>query len=122
MRNGIEVWADAEKADNFGGDCVNGFKGVVKFEGRFLNTADLIGVFFPIDMEDLIRRKNGQWKCKEGTWHDRAEKCACVSREEKDYQIKRKIAIDNCPNKCKEGWLQGENGMRVCDCVKNIEK
>jgi hypothetical protein len=28
-------------------------------------------------MEDYTRRKNGQWKCKYGNWHDKGEKCNC---------------------------------------------
>lgn len=121
MRNGVEIWADAEKADGFGDDCVKGMKGMVKFEGRYLNTADFVGVFFPDDMESLVRKKNKQWKCKHGTWHDMGEKCVCLTQEERDYNKKRTEAIEKC-GKCQNGWIQGDNGMRPCDCIKNITK
>lgn len=121
MRNGIEIWTDSKKAERFEQDWVHGLKGAVTFEGRTLNTADILGVFLPDDMEDLIRRKNKQWKCKHGEWHDIGEKCQCLSREEKDYSQKRKEAIEKC-GKCQNGWIQGENGMKPCDCIKNIPK
>ena len=28
-------------------------------------------------MEEQARRKNGQWKCRLGAWHDRKEVCEC---------------------------------------------
>lgn len=121
MRNGVEVWTEAEKAERFEQDWVNGLKGAVRFEGRTLNTADILGVFLPGDMEDLIRRKNRQWKCRHGEWHDIGEKCQCVSAEEKEYARMRTEAIKKC-GKCENGWVQGENGMRPCDCVKSIKK
>lgn len=121
MRNGVEIWAESEKAERFGNDCVRGLKGMVQFEGRFLNTADFVGIFTPDDMESLIRKKNKQWKCKHGTWHDFGEKCVCMSQEEKDYSKKRNEAIAKC-DKCSNGWIQGEKGMRPCECVENINK
>ena len=119
MRNGVEIWADGIKADGFGDDCVRGMKGMVKFEGRYLNTADFVGVFFPEDMESLIRKKNKQWKCKSGTWHDQLEKCNCPTAAEKELAKKRSEAIQKC-GKCQNGWIQGETGVRPCDCVKDL--
>ncbi len=42
-----------------------------------MNTADIMGIFSPGDMEDMKRRKNGDWVCKFGIWHGRKEDCAC---------------------------------------------
>ena len=76
IRNGVEIWLVSEKAEQlmtiFGSPNPPQF---VKYEGRLINRADLVGVFLPIDMEEMTRRKNGQWKCQYSTWHDRNEKC-----------------------------------------------
>lgn len=120
LRNGVEIWTDSDKAEKFGNDLVRGFKGVVKFEGRFINTADLIGVFFPTDMEDLTRRKNKQWKCRRGKWHDRESKCACLPKEQEKKKQKREEAITNC-GKCKDGWITNKNNrVEKCECVINL--
>jgi len=121
VRGGIEIWTNETKAERFQRDWEAGLKGAVGFEGRTLNTADIMGVFYPEDIEDMARRKNRQWQCKYGNWHDWGEKCQCLPIEEQEYQKKRKEAIAKC-GKCKDGWVQGENGMRVCECIKNIIK
>lgn len=121
MRNGIEIWTDARKAEQFEQDWVHGLKGAVTFEKRTLNTADILGVFLPDDMEDLIRRKNKQWKCQHGNWHDRNEKCECISAETKALNEAINKAITEC-GKCNNGWINGENGVRRCDCVLKVQK
>lgn len=121
MRNGVEIWCDEEKADRFGADCVAGMKGVVKFEGRFINTADFVGIFYPADMNDLVRRKNKQWKCKSNNWHDMGEKCKCLSIQEEELKRKRDEAIRNC-GKCQNGFITGEgNVVKYCECIKNLK-
>lgn len=121
MRNGIQIWTDARKAEQFERDWRAGLKAAVGFEGRTLNTVDIIGVFMPEDMDDMTRRKNGQWLCQHGTWHDRGEKCACRPKEERELAERRAKAIKEC-GKCMNGWVQGENGMKPCECVKSIKK
>ena|SRR3990167_1328659 len=89
MRNGIEIWLDGDKANKIGNDMLVIPRGIFKAEDRFLNTADIIGIFTPEDMDNLTRRKNGQWKCeKRGRWHDRGIKCECLTIEQEE--IKRK--------------------------------
>jgi len=119
MRNGIEVWLSKEGAEDFEKELHSGAKGFVPLKGRTVNTADILGVFPPEDMEDLIRRKNREWKCKQGNWHNLGEKCNCVSKEEKEYSEVREARIKEC-GKCTNGWEQGENGMRPCECVKEL--
>ena len=77
MRNGIEVWADLEKAERLETDLATGLKGCVRFEGRSLNTVDIIGVFLPEDIQNLTRRKNGEWQCEQSRWHKKFEECDC---------------------------------------------
>ena len=77
MRNGIELWLDSDKATTFGNDLTEGMRTVVKIEGRYLNTVDIVGIFTPQDLDDYKRIKNGQWKCTKGTWHAKGEDCKC---------------------------------------------
>lgn len=85
MRNGLEIWIDEEKAEIIGNDLVKGqLKGILKIEGRYLNTVDIIGIFTAEDVSDLTCRKNGQWKCENGQWHDKNKKCDCVDETKKE--------------------------------------
>lgn len=123
LRNGVEIWTDSEKAERFQEDWTNGLvKGAVTFEGRSLNTADVIGVVLPIDMEELRRRKNGQWKCNSGKWHDRGEKCLCYASETLKLLEMRNKVIRDC-GKCKNGYVNTPRGtVAFCDCVTNFDK
>jgi hypothetical protein len=84
VRNGIEIWLDEEKAKEFGDDLNN--ESVGKFnmiEGRLINTADIVGIFTPQDLEELKRRKQGQWKCKHSNWQPKEiTHCDCGQRHE----------------------------------------
>ena len=76
MRSRIEIWVEKEKAEkliNLLGTTKTKF---VEIENEIINSADIEGVFSAKTMEDLTRRKNGQWKCNLGYWHQRGEKCA----------------------------------------------
>ncbi len=84
MRSGIEIWVEQERARKLQTilQSLNQHM-FIKFEDKTINTADLVGVFSALDMEDLTRRKNGQWKCKEEKWHDKRENCTCLSQDQK---------------------------------------
>lgn len=79
FRNGVQIWIpEGEKLEKFQSILGNLQSHMfVNWDGRSMNTADITGVFEPNDMEDMQRRKNGGWKCKDQTWHDRGEKCTC---------------------------------------------
>ena len=87
--------------------------------GRSINTADCTGVYLPEDMQDLTRRKNGQWKCKENYWHDKGIKCDCVNKQEKERLFKKAEAIAKC-GKCSNGWIESNNAMTLCECIKSL--
>jgi len=78
MRNGIEISLEGEKLKNFENYLsINQGSQFIRLEGRVINTADLVGVFFPKDLEELSYRKKGKWKCEYGRWHNRNETCDC---------------------------------------------
>lgn len=79
FRNGIEIWMpEGEKLTKF--QTVLGTLQshmFINWEGRSMNTADIVGIFSPQDMEDMKRRKNGEWVCKRGEWHRKMQECDC---------------------------------------------
>jgi len=90
----------------------------IEYNGRLINKADMVGIFEAVDLQEQTRRRNGQWKCKEGNWHDRGEKCECVAREviEQNKKIAERVA--KC-QKCKgTGWISTENNTSMkCSCI-----
>lgn len=78
MRNGVEVWIEKQKLVELekilGGIKQSTFLGI---EGRTINTADIVGIFTPEDMESNTRRRRGEWQCSHGAWHGKNEKCEC---------------------------------------------
>lgn len=78
MRTGIEIWIEKKRVANMIAYLASNENiKLFEFEGRLLNKADLVGVFTPLDMEEATRRRNGQWKCKFATWHERKAICEC---------------------------------------------
>lgn len=83
MRSGVEIWLEQEKADKLQSGLQNITQNkFVAHDGQTINTADIVGVFNAITMEGNTRRKNGQWSCHLGSWHERKEECSCRSESE----------------------------------------
>jgi hypothetical protein len=79
LRNNIKIWVLEEKADQIGQDLIGEDRKLVKkIEGRYINTADVVGIFKPMDIDAQTKDKSGEWKCKKGNWHGRGEKCECA--------------------------------------------
>lgn len=93
LRNGIEIWLDKAKADAIGEDLEQ--DRISKFfmaEGRRLNSVEIVGIFFPADLESLKRRKKGDWQCNYGTWHSKDDACQCAqenAREETKVKMEQ---------------------------------
>lgn len=86
IRGGIEIWVEADKLP----DIEKGKEQKKSFilNGELINSADIVGVFKATTMEEFARRKNGQWKCDFGFWHDRFEKCGHTQKDTKEYREK----------------------------------
>lgn len=123
MRNDVQIWVDADKMDNLRDILQNTDKRFIhlKERGEFINRADIQGIYNPKTIEEYKRRKNGQWKCKHGNWHDSGSDCEsenCLSEERKKKISELNQAIEDCDN-CKDGWTRNENGNLIkCSCVK----
>ena len=84
FRNGIEIWIpEGEKLDKLQNILGNLQAHMfINWEGTSMNTADITGVFAPSTMEDMKRRKNGDWLCAKGEWHQKFTECACRAEPE----------------------------------------
>lgn len=110
MRNGIELWIDGEKAEILESKLSNLDKHVFfTYEGRVINTADISGLFTAQDMADQEKRKNGQWRCERGNWHDKKSKCEC-------RELRK---CSKCGKVEPSFWMEVEGG--ICgECWKNL--
>lgn len=125
MRSGVELWVDepvAEKVQQVLNKITGSKFLFVQELQQTLNTADIVGVFSQEVMEENNKRKNGMWKCRHGAWHDRGEKCQCLSVEERQFLAEKTIAINQC-TKCDGGWVKTETGMAYCEhCLLPLMK
>ncbi len=78
LRNGVEIWIENDRLGKLK-EAITASAGhkFVEIDDEFINTADLVGVFSATTMDEVARRKNGQWRCQHGVWHDKAKKCEC---------------------------------------------
>lgn len=93
MMSGVILWIEKAKAEKLEQILkAPAAPKFIEFEGQLLNTSSIEGVYSAHTMEELQRRKNGEWQCKFGEWHKRLEHCACISKEMLKDQCKRAVA------------------------------
>jgi hypothetical protein len=81
-RSGVELWLEEEFLAGLENALLNSKESkFLEIGEEVINTADIVGVFNAKTMEELTRRKNGQWKCEFSTWHNRGENCFCWEKE-----------------------------------------
>ena len=122
IRGSFEIWVDEDKAEKLQSMLEN-LKAhfFVRWEGQSFNTADVTGIFTAEAMEERTRRKNGQWQCRANYWHDRFEKCACGTLEQREWNEAVKRAVENC-GECQNGFISVEGGMARHSCVAPFYK
>jgi hypothetical protein len=82
IRNGVEIWLEHDRASNFIDHLEKQTNHrFIRLGNELINSADIVGIFTAPTMEEVTRRKNGQWKCKKGIWHERKQECECRSKE-----------------------------------------
>lgn len=89
MRNGIKIWVEYERLQKLQEvlASITGSK-FIKFDDQIINTADITGIYNAPVLEDWQREKNGEWKCRLNNWHQRGEKCLCISEEKQKERAK----------------------------------
>lgn len=83
IRSGLEIWIEEDRAEKL----ILALKQpdaprFININGQLVNTYEVLGVFTPDAMEERTRRKNGEWLCKKGRWHEKHQKCECVEYKE----------------------------------------
>ncbi len=122
MRNGAEIWIDSNRVKLLQDNLVNLKSHVfINYDDRTINTADITGIFCAKDMDDIKRRKNGQWQCENGNWHDKFKKCNCKETEKINKELER-IKISKECNLCNEGYIlmistNNTEEMLPCKCI-----
>lgn len=81
MMTGVIIWVEKERADRLSGlenRPRNEWPQFIDIDGEKVNPSRVEGIFSAQAMESMQRRKNGEWQCKWGHWHDRGDKCEHV--------------------------------------------
>jgi len=77
MKSGAEIWIDENKVNVLTKILTSGKPKFIKIGKELINSTGIDGLFSAETMQDMTKRKNGQWKCKEDFWHKRFENCDC---------------------------------------------
>lgn len=80
MMSGVIIWVERarlEKIEELFALPRDKWPQFIEVDGEKVNPSRIEGIFRSSRLEDLQRRKNGQWQCDRGSWHDRAKKCEC---------------------------------------------
>ena len=77
MSDGTLIYISQEQADNLKQILQSENKTFIDVEGQAISTRYINGIFTAEVIDSEIRRKNGQWKCEYGTWHDKGQQCGC---------------------------------------------
>lgn len=80
MRNGINLWLEEDRIKNVK-EFLKTAKGFIEIDNEMINSVDIIGIFSARTMEEQIRIKNGEWKCKFGNWHKKGQECNCSNNK-----------------------------------------
>lgn len=114
LRNGIEIWLEAERLNNLKTSLKTNPKGFIEIDEEMINSADITGIFTALTMEEFSRRKNGEFKCKFGNWHTKKDNCECVNPKIKELEVE----IKKCKFDCQVA-LHNNNPDGLCeDCRK----
>ena len=91
MRSGVEIWLEEEKYNGIKRALMSIEQSTfIEIDERVVNTADIVGIFTPADMDSFTKRKNGQWQCSAaGFWHDKGQKCDCMDAKQKTDYLQR---------------------------------
>jgi hypothetical protein len=73
IRGGQEIWIDEDKVEAISSQMES--RKFIQIGDNIINTADISGIYTAKEMENVIRRKNGQWQdAKTGDWHNRGDR------------------------------------------------
>jgi len=74
-QNRAEIWMDKDKLPMILA-AIRNETGLIEINGNYINPKH-IEILTAQEMENITRRKNGQWQCKWGKWHEQRQRCLC---------------------------------------------
>lgn len=77
IRGGTELWIDEDRVQDLEKALQNSNNKFIKISGQLVNVFEVLGVFSVEAIEERQRRKNGEWKCQKGKWHEKFKICEC---------------------------------------------
>jgi hypothetical protein len=78
MMGGVIIWIEKDRAvalDALDKVPRGEWPQFIKVGDQKINPSRVEGIFTAQAMEEAGRRKNGEWQCQHGHWHDRFDKC-----------------------------------------------
>jgi hypothetical protein len=76
IRGDIEMWFEKEKLPALELE-IQSKGGFIRLGGNLVKTSEITGIFTAEVMAERTHRKNGDWQCIYGNWHERFKKCEC---------------------------------------------
>lgn len=124
MMGGVIIWVERERIaplEAIFGRPRTDWPQFIEIDGEMVNPSRVEGIFTSTRMDEMQRRRNGQWVCKAGKWHDRGEKCDCIAERAREARYRRGAQItapecsdpdlksdcSGCTDKRSEGTHQG---------------
>ena len=90
MFSGVEKWVNADEAAKIEQLLQTITANIfIKVAGETINTSRIEGVYTPQTLEEHLRRKNGEFPCRFGTWHPKFGKCDCEANAWQEQQFKK---------------------------------
>ena len=124
IRTGVEIWLTETAAKDLMAkmDAPNP-KQYITINGEQYNRADYVGCFKPESIEAANRRKNGEYVCGSGKWHEKREKCECLAKEEEALIKRKEEALKACEICHGAGYMPGaDGGMAKCECLAQFDQ
>ncbi len=76
--SGAKFLITQQQADKITELINQGAKVIKITENDFMGVSDFRGIYNAEVVEDELRRKQGQWKCEYGNWHEKGQECGCA--------------------------------------------
>jgi len=131
MSNGAEIWLEEDRIKNIllllhPADKSIPPPAFLNISGSLneIRTAHIVGIFDAATMEATTRRKNGDWYCKGGEWHNRGDKCSHATLADKQAVQAKEQAYMAC-GQCNKGFVEHHRegntvSMQLCKCQRGL--
>lgn len=124
IRSGVEIWVTEPGAKDLMRqlDAPNP-RQYLNVNGEQFNRADYVGCFKPESIEAANRRKNGEYVCGSGKWHEKREKCDCLANDEANLNKRKEDALNACEICHHSGYMpSADGGMAKCECLAQFDQ